>query len=175
MSPYLSTKVYRGLGTLLRYLHLSLFDFQIALIRERKKIPFASIWLWFHCSWVRWNVLLETSDLLQVVAAPFSKSRWTNSLTEKSLTRFPASPIPLIGISEIEVEIFPRPFLHLGKYFLRVLTLLFCFEAQPPIVTIMFYKPHLQQIHIRCQLQWLIRHSRYNLLVKPKTYSAFQQ
>lgn len=107
----------------------------IAQIREWKKIPFASSWLWFHWSWVRWNVMLETSDLLQVVAAPFSKSRWINSLTAKSPAQFPASPIPCKCRSGKEAQIFPRPLPLLGKYFLLVLNLIFVLEAQPPIVT----------------------------------------
>ena len=83
--------------------------------RAKKKVPFAPIWLWFHWSWVRWIALLETSDILWVVAAPLSKLRWTN-------------------LPGMEVETLLWPFLYLRKYF-GGLTLLFDFEVQLPIVT----------------------------------------
>lgn len=96
-------------------------------------IPFESIWLWFHCIWVTWKFLLVTSDLLQVVAAPFSKSRCTNSwLTAKS--PIPPSLSRFLGTLWIKAEIFPRRFPYLRKYFLCTLLFPLCTEIHPPIV-----------------------------------------
>lgn len=103
--------------------------------QARKKLPFVSIWLWYW-TWVRWNLTLETSDLLQPAELPLSKSRWTKSLRLKSPTRLPALLTLFKGISGSAEEIFPFPLRFPDLLVLRfwVLVFPFGFEAQLPIV-----------------------------------------
>lgn len=101
---------------------------------RRENIPFASIWLWLWY-WVRWNFMFETSDLLQGAEAPFSKSRWTKSLREKSPTRLPALLTLFKGNSgSAEGRPFPLRFPDFCFLLFWPLLFLLGFEAQLPIV-----------------------------------------
>lgn len=87
-----------------------------------------SIWLCCHCNWVRWNVELETSDVLQVVVVV-----WTNSLTAMSVTR--ASLFLFLVPIIPEFEFFLWYFLWRRWCFFLALIVVAGVDTQPPIIT----------------------------------------
>lgn len=99
-------------------------------VQNRKEsLPLPSIWPCCHCNWVRWNVELETSDVLPVVVVV-----WTNSLTAMSVTR--ASLFLFLVPVRPEFEFFLWYFLWRRCCFFLTLIVVAGVDTQPPIIMI---------------------------------------